>query len=137
MGPSGVDRGSIERLVLFGASGDLTSRLLLPAVAQLVEGGLLPAGFRIVGSSTTDWSTADFRQHIAASLAEHAAQVSTAARATTVSMLEFQAGDVTDPADVAAAVGADHDDTLVYLALPPSLVEPSIHALAAVPMTGG
>ena len=34
----------IERMVLFGASGDLTSRLLLPAVAQLAEAELLPAG---------------------------------------------------------------------------------------------
>ena len=32
----------IERMVLFGASGDLTSRLLLPAVAQLAEDELLP-----------------------------------------------------------------------------------------------
>ena len=40
----------IERMVLLGASGDLTSRLLLPAVAQLAEAGLLPSGFSIVGA---------------------------------------------------------------------------------------
>ena len=34
----------IERMVVFGASGDLTSRLLMPAVAQLAEAGLLPPG---------------------------------------------------------------------------------------------
>ena len=34
----------IEQMVLFGASGDLTSRLLMPAVAQLAEAGLLPPG---------------------------------------------------------------------------------------------
>ena len=59
----------IERMVLFGASGDLTSRLLMPAVAQLAEAGLLPPGLTIVGSANTDWSTEDFRQHIADGLA--------------------------------------------------------------------
>ena len=34
----------IERMILFGASGDLTSRLLLPAVAELTEAGLVGAG---------------------------------------------------------------------------------------------
>ena len=34
----------IERMVLFGASGDLTSRLLLPAVAQLAEDELSARG---------------------------------------------------------------------------------------------
>ena len=38
----------IGRMVLFGASGDLTSRLLMPAIAQLAEAGLLPPGFTIV-----------------------------------------------------------------------------------------
>ena len=37
----------IERMVLFGASGDLTSRLLLPAVAQLAEDELLGVYRRI------------------------------------------------------------------------------------------
>ena len=62
----------IERMVLFGASGDLTSRLLMPAIAQLAEAGLLPPGFTVLGSANTDWSTDDFRQHIAGDLGKHA-----------------------------------------------------------------
>ena len=65
----------IGRMVLFGASGDLTSRLLMPAIAQLAEAGLLPPGFTIVGSANTDWSTDDFRQHIADGLGTHASGV--------------------------------------------------------------
>ena len=38
----------IQRMVLFGASGDLTSRLLLPALTQLAERDSLPPGLSIV-----------------------------------------------------------------------------------------
>ena len=84
----------IERMVLFGASGDLTSRLLLPAVAQLAEAELLPAGLTILGSDITGWSTDDFRQHIAGKLRDHAT-VTPATRDRVVSMLSFEPADVT------------------------------------------
>ena len=82
----------IERMVLFGASGDLTSRLLLPAVAQLAEDALLPDGLALVGSDITDWSTDDFREHIAGKLREHA-DVTPATRDRVVSMLSFQSAE--------------------------------------------
>ena len=37
-------------LVIFGASGDLTQRLLAPALYNLAAGGLLPDAFAIIGS---------------------------------------------------------------------------------------
>jgi glucose-6-phosphate 1-dehydrogenase len=102
----------IGRMVLFGASGDLTSRLLMPAVAQLTEAGLLPPGFTIVGSANTDWSTEDFRQHIADGLDKHAA-VAPATRDTVVRMLSFAPADVTQPEEISQLIGAEHPDTLV------------------------
>ena len=120
----------INRMVLLGASGDLTSRLLLPAVAQIAEAGLLPAGFTIVGASNVEWSSEDFRQHIAAELEKHA-PVSAATRDAVVGMLSFQPCDVTQPQELAAVVGDERPDTLVYLALPPFLFEPVLRALAA------
>ena len=109
----------IGRMVLLGASGNLTSRLLMPAVAQLAEAELLPRGFTIVGSANTDWSTEDFRQHIAAELKKHA-PVAQAARDAVVRMLRFQPADVTRPEEVSRLIG-DGPETLVYLALPPGL----------------
>ena len=117
-------------MVLFGASGDLTSRLLLPAVAQLAEDELLPPGLKIVGSDIADWSTDEFREHIAGKLQEHA-PVSPATRDRVVGMLSFQPADVTRPEDVGRVIGDDHQDTLVYLALPPSLLTKALPALAA------
>ena len=48
-------------LVMFGASGDLTARKLLPALASLSGQGLLPDGFTVVGVARTQWSDEEFR----------------------------------------------------------------------------
>ena len=119
----------IRRMVLFGASGDLASRLLIPAVAQLAEARLLPPGFTVLGSANTDWSTDDFRQHIAGELDKHAA-VTPDTRDDVVRMLSFIPADVTQAAEISRVIGDDRPDTLVYLALPPGLYPSVLTALA-------
>ena len=126
----------IERMIVFGASGDLTSRLLLPAVAQLAEAELLPPELTIVGSDISDWSTDDFRQHIAGRLQEHAT-VSPAARDDVVGVLTYQPADVTQPVDVRRVIGDAHPGTLVYLALPPRLLSEALPALATTQLGAG
>jgi glucose-6-phosphate 1-dehydrogenase len=51
-------------LVIFGASGDLTHRKLLPALYSLAHDGLLPAGQTIVGFARPDYTDEAFRQEI-------------------------------------------------------------------------
>jgi glucose-6-phosphate 1-dehydrogenase len=51
-------------LVLFGASGDLTRRLLTPAIYNLACDGLLPKHFAIVGVARDELSVEHFRQHL-------------------------------------------------------------------------
>jgi glucose-6-phosphate 1-dehydrogenase len=120
----------IERMILLGASGDLTGRLLMPAIAQLAEADRLPPGFVIVGAANTEWSTDDFREHIAAKLAQHAF-VGAPARDAVVRALEFQPCDVTEPAALSALIGQERPETLVYLALAPALFAPALRTLAA------
>jgi glucose-6-phosphate 1-dehydrogenase len=48
--------------VIFGASGDLTSRKLMPALYNLARERRLPGGFSVVGFARRDWSDAFFRQ---------------------------------------------------------------------------
>jgi glucose-6-phosphate 1-dehydrogenase len=48
---------------VFGASGDLTARKLLPAVARLAQRRLLPTAFSVVGVARTEWADEDFRAH--------------------------------------------------------------------------
>jgi glucose-6-phosphate 1-dehydrogenase len=50
-------------LVMFGASGDLTARKLLPALASLAGEGSLAEGVALVGVARTKWSDDDFRDH--------------------------------------------------------------------------
>ncbi|MGH3240790.1 MAG: glucose-6-phosphate dehydrogenase [Spirillospora sp.] len=49
-------------LVLFGVTGDLSRKKLLPAIYDLANRGLLPPGFSLVGFARRDWEHEDFRQ---------------------------------------------------------------------------
>ena len=49
-------------LVMFGVTGDLASKKLLPAVYDLANRGLLPPGFSLVGFARRDWVDEDFAQ---------------------------------------------------------------------------
>jgi glucose-6-phosphate 1-dehydrogenase len=51
-------------LVVFGASGDLTSRKLMPAVESLHRRRLLPNAFSVVGVARTEWTDEDFQGHM-------------------------------------------------------------------------
>jgi glucose-6-phosphate 1-dehydrogenase len=124
----------IDQLVLFGASGDLTKRLLLPAVAQLCEAGRLPPRFSIVGAAMDDWTTLHFREHIRQGLVDHA-DVSASTRDAVVEMLSYQQTDVTNADQVKSVLGEHRRNTLVYLALPPFLLPKVLPALAACHLT--
>jgi glucose-6-phosphate 1-dehydrogenase len=55
-------------VVIFGASGDLTKRKLLPALVNLARDGLLPRDFAVLGISRRPMSDQDFRRKLAADL---------------------------------------------------------------------
>ena len=59
-----------QAVVIFGASGDLTRRKLLPAFFHLFKEGLLPRGFAIVGYARTEMSDAEFRKRAKEGAAE-------------------------------------------------------------------
>jgi glucose-6-phosphate 1-dehydrogenase len=59
-----------QAIVIFGASGDLTRRKLLPAFFHLYVEGLLPREFVIVGFARTEWTDDSFREHAQRSIAE-------------------------------------------------------------------
>jgi glucose-6-phosphate 1-dehydrogenase len=62
-GPSG--------LVVFGVTGDLSRKKLMPAVYDLANRGLLPPGFSLVGFARRDWEDQDFAQVVHDAVQEH------------------------------------------------------------------
>src|SRR5690606_8261884 len=63
-GPSG--------LVIFGVTGDLSRRKLMPAVYDLANRGLLPPGFSLVGFARRDWEDQDFAKEVHDAVKENA-----------------------------------------------------------------
>jgi glucose-6-phosphate 1-dehydrogenase len=59
-------------LVIFGASGDLTSKKLLPALYALAVRDLLPENFGVVGAARTTETHDEFRERMKESVKEHA-----------------------------------------------------------------
>ncbi len=59
-------------LVVFGATGDLTKRKLIPALYNLLKGGLLPKEFAVIGLGTTDIDTDEFRRRISTEISAFA-----------------------------------------------------------------
>jgi len=58
-------------IVIFGASGDLTKRLLMPSIFHLYCTNLLPEDFVIIGISIDDFDTASFRQKMDVDVPEY------------------------------------------------------------------
>jgi glucose-6-phosphate 1-dehydrogenase len=58
-------------LVIFGASGDLTRRLLAPAIAHLSRDGAISADFAIIGVARSPFTDQEFRAYLAGGAREH------------------------------------------------------------------
>lgn len=59
-------------MVLFGVTGDLARKKLMPAIYDLANRGLLPPGFALVGFARRDWADQDFGQVVYESVKTHA-----------------------------------------------------------------
>jgi glucose-6-phosphate 1-dehydrogenase len=121
-----------SQLVILGATGDLTGRYLMPAIAKLAEQEKLPVTAPIVGVGKQGWGTANFREHIAGRMKQHAADVSSAARERVCKMLEYRSADVAQLDQLATAIGHDDKPAILYLALPPRVAAKVIGALAHI-----
>jgi glucose-6-phosphate 1-dehydrogenase len=124
-------------LVIFGASGDLTRRKLLPALYHLARGQRLPAQFAVIGVGRTQSSDDGFRQQFTDSLKAFAvddASTDDVARSL-ASRLFYVAGEMDDAALYQALVRrleeTRAEGALFYLAIPPSVYVTVIRHLGA------
>src|SRR5215472_15961086 len=118
----------IERLAIFGATGDLTARYLLPGLAALQAAGQLGRRFQLAGAGREEWDTGGFRQWAAAQLDRHGGQFPDAARQAVVSASSYHRADVADVPSVANVIAGD-GPVAAYLALPPAVLPVAVSAL--------
>ncbi|WAZ23888.1 glucose-6-phosphate dehydrogenase [Streptomyces cinnabarinus] len=118
----------INRLVILGATGDLSARFLLPALVALRSAGNLGDGFRLTGASREDWDGARYREWVTAQIERHGGHYPADTKAAVADAADYRRADVTNPAHVAAVVAGD-DPVAVYLALPPALFPVVVTAL--------
>lgn len=118
----------IRKLAILGATGDLTARYLLPALAALRAAGELGDDFRLVAIGREDGTDETFRNWAADQLDRHAPELPAAAKHSVAAPSQYFQANVTDPSSMTAVVeGAE--PLAAYLALPPSVFPGAVRAL--------
>jgi len=127
-------------LVIFGASGDLTRRKLVPALYNQFRKGRLPKNLRVVGLARRDYTHQDFRDQMLAGVKEFRPEsYQESAWKDFASNLWYVRGDVTEDLS-----GLDpflreretrHCNRLYYLSIAPQFYEPAVLRLGAAGMT--
>jgi glucose-6-phosphate 1-dehydrogenase len=136
--PGGIPTFGTERsadpciLVIFGASGDLTKRLLMPALFNLACDRLLPGRFAIVGIALDEMTTEQFREKMTADVQKFGTRKNFNAEiwGEFVERLHYTSGNFGDPAayerlkKIVEELDAEHHaagNIIFYMAVPPSI----------------
>ncbi|HUY46346.1 MAG TPA: glucose-6-phosphate dehydrogenase [Streptosporangiaceae bacterium] len=133
-----ITRPDDHVIVLFGATGDLARRKLLPGLFHLARAGLMPAGYRVIGTSPARFALSDddFRKHAKDAVHEFgSAKPVGAAWQAFEAALTFGAADPEDPGPLVTAVREAEQGIggsprrIFHLAVPPSAFESVIGIL--------
>lgn len=118
-------------LVIFGAGGDLTSRLLLPALGQLLTRAPSRT-VRVVGADREEWTDADFQTVVQTAFATVEA-LPAASRVDVV----YRKTDITDAEDLRTLLGELSGQVALYFAVPPSVAERCVQVMTAEMLPAG
>jgi glucose-6-phosphate 1-dehydrogenase len=124
----------LSSLIIFGASGDLTARLLLPGLGQFLAG----EGDReleLIGVGADGWTDAQWR----AVVTESFSTVKCAGPAVEYTLMRtrYFTADVTNPTDLQKVLDACSGTPAIYFALPPAVAAASCVALEQVRLPEG
>lgn len=127
-------------IVIFGASGDLTKRKLIPALYDLHCQGMLPENFAMLGISRTKFSDEDFRERMREGVHEFGHGFEEDKWHAFSQCLHYHAGDSTKSEDFKGIkqtiekLSQQHgtgDNLMFYLSMAPRLYDPTIENLGA------
>lgn len=129
---------SSTSLVIFGASGDLTQRKLIPALFDAYCQKRWPDDFHLIGFARSDWDDDTFRQQMEDGVQKYAPESYDKEKwRAFAQQFRYISGDLTQQADfekLAQTLEQVEEETtnrLYYLALPPHLFVPVVEKLAA------
>jgi glucose-6-phosphate 1-dehydrogenase len=130
--------------VLFGATGDLAHRMVLPAFYRLAQEQLLPEDWMLVGNGRGDVAHEDFRSDVEGSLRDAGADLDHDAWPAFRDRLRFAGGgfDSDDPGSLLDVIGeareqlGDDAQLVHYLAVPPAAFGPITKALGSHDLAG-
>ncbi|MBO9623292.1 MAG: glucose-6-phosphate dehydrogenase [Sphingomonas sp.] len=131
----------VGKLLLFGATGDLAQRMLLPSLYALHADGLLPAGLTITGTARSDKDDASFREFARAALDQFlpADRKDDSAVGSFLERLNYQPLDASQIEGFAALkhkLGDISGGLAIFLSTAPWLFGPTIEGLKSAGLTG-
>lgn len=133
-----------DRLLLFGATGDLSQRMLLPSLCALDADGLLAPEVRIIGTARSEMNDSEFRSFAREALEKFLPADRRGSMAAFLNRLSYQTLDATTLEgfdDLAIKVGKPADGPAhglaIFLSTAPSLFEPTIAGLHHAGLTTG
>ena len=128
-----------DRLLLFGATGDLAQRMLLPSLCALHADRLVSDNLRIIGTARQVFDDAGFRNFAREALEKFLPAERRGSMATFLNRLHYQPLDAKDPAGfdaLAEKVGSTDNGLAIFLSTAPNLFEPTIAGLVASGLAG-
>ncbi|HJV14851.1 MAG TPA: glucose-6-phosphate dehydrogenase [Propionibacteriaceae bacterium] len=126
---------SIGSLLLLGASGDLSGRLLLPALGELLDREESRRDIVLVGAGSEDWDADAWRDRIKSAFAS--GDVSDETLKSVLETTRYQQVDVTSVEDLKSLIDSCPPAPALYFALPPSVTVASCTALQQVSLPEG
>jgi glucose-6-phosphate 1-dehydrogenase len=128
-----TDYGPEQTLLILGATGDLTARLLLPGLAGLLSANSGPDLY-LLGSGVADWDDERWRKRVAESFGSAAGGDRLAG---VLAQTRYLQGDVTRTEDLRRLLAACRGPVVVFFALPPAVTAKACRALADVELPEG
>jgi len=124
----------VSTLLILGASGDLSARLLLPALGQLLQ-SQPERRIRLVGAGTEAWTEEEWRERVRTSFASSDATGPAVDRV--LEQTTYLAVDVTDAGDLRRLLDACQGAPAIYFALPPAVTAEACRTLEEVELPQG
>ncbi|MFZ1742079.1 MAG: glucose-6-phosphate dehydrogenase [Pontixanthobacter sp.] len=128
-----------DRLLLFGATGDLSQRMLLPSLCALHADGLIADDVKIIGTARSEMSDGEFRSFAREALEKFMPADRRGGMADFLNRLSYQTLDATTLegfTDLAVKVGEPKRGLAIFLSTAPSLFEPTIKGLQHAGLDG-